>query len=148
MDSPALRKAVEVTNPLRTTFELRLGQSRAIYIALNALNNTAALRSKLNGAQLRLLSMTLRDYRNNGVGLPPAKRARFNAIINKLQQLSTNYTNNILDSTKVGKGRSSSSSCCFCDVNNAQHDSLVHPCYQLQQQLLTLSHLCRAVLAL
>jgi oligopeptidase A len=101
MDSPALRNAVQVTNPMRTAFELRLGQSKAIYDALNALNNTAALRSQLNDAQLRLLTMTLRDYRNSGVGLPPAQRARFNGIINKLQQLSTNYTNNVLDSTKV-----------------------------------------------
>jgi oligopeptidase A len=86
---------------MRTAFELRLGQSKPIYDALSAVNNTAALRSKLNDGQLRLLSMTLRDYRNNGVGLAPAQRARFNALINKLQQLSTNYTNNILDSTKV-----------------------------------------------
>lgn len=101
MDSPPFRAAVEVTNPMRTTFELRLGQSKAIYDALTALNNTAALRSQLSGAQLRLLDMTLRDYRNSGVGLPPAQRARFNSIIKTLQQLSTNYTNNILDSTKV-----------------------------------------------
>lgn len=103
MDSSPFRAAVEVTNPMRTTFELRLGQSKAIYDALTALNNTAALRSQLSGAQLRLLDMTLRDYRNSGVGLPPAQRARFNSIIKTLQQLSTNYTNNILDSTKAFK---------------------------------------------
>jgi oligopeptidase A len=101
MDSPALRTAVQVTNPMRTAFELRLSQSKPIYDALNAVNNTASLRSKLNEGQLRLLSMNLRDYRNSGVGLAPAQRARFNALVNKLQQLSTNYTNNILDSTKV-----------------------------------------------
>ncbi|KAF6262552.1 oligopeptidase A [Scenedesmus sp. NREL 46B-D3] len=101
MDSPALRAAVQVTNPIRTAFELRVGQSKAIYDALDALSNTAGLRSQLNDAQLRLLSSTLRDYRNNGVGLTQPQRARFNKIINKLQQLSTNYTNNILDSTKT-----------------------------------------------
>jgi hypothetical protein len=100
MDTPALRSAVQSTQPMRIAFELRLGQSKTIYDALNALNATA-LRSTLNDGQLRLLSMTLTDYRNSGVGLAPAQRARFNTIINQLQQLSTNYTNNVLDSTKV-----------------------------------------------
>eukprot|EP00882_Tetradesmus_deserticola_P011214 GHRQ01011864.1.p2 GENE.GHRQ01011864.1~~GHRQ01011864.1.p2 ORF type:complete len:139 (+),score=54.72 GHRQ01011864.1:948-1364(+) len=86
---------------MRTVFALRLGQSKAIYDALNALSSTAALRSRLNAAQQRLLSITLTDYRNNGVGLPPAERARMKTIAMKLQKLSTNYTNNVMDATKV-----------------------------------------------
>eukprot|EP00882_Tetradesmus_deserticola_P013581 GHRQ01014418.1.p1 GENE.GHRQ01014418.1~~GHRQ01014418.1.p1 ORF type:complete len:626 (+),score=219.37 GHRQ01014418.1:345-2222(+) len=88
---------------MRTLFALRLGQSKAIYDALNALSSTAALRSRLNAAQQRLLSITLTDYRNNGVGLPPAERARMKTIAMKLQKLSTNYTNNVMDATKAFK---------------------------------------------
>lgn len=101
MDSSALRKAVEAISPARVAFELRLGQSKAIYNALNALDTVPALNSKLSPRQQRLLKLTLRDYRNSGVGLDLEKRKRFNAIMDRLQKLSTNYNNNILDDTKV-----------------------------------------------
>lgn len=101
MNSDALRSVVEATAPQRVAFELRLGQSKPVYEAVKYLNNTPAVADQLSPEQRRLVLITLEDAMDSGVGLPPDKKKRFNEIVNILQKLTLNYSNNVLDATKV-----------------------------------------------
>lgn len=101
MDSPALRKAVEATQPERVAFELRFSQSKPIYNAITALRSNAAAYNKLNPVQQRIVNLTVKDFSTSGVGLDPEKRRQYNAVIDRLAKLNTNFSNNVMDSTAV-----------------------------------------------
>lgn len=47
--------------------------------------------SSLRGEEQRLLDRTMRDYRRNGFELPPDKRARVQALMNRLVELGTEF---------------------------------------------------------
>jgi oligopeptidase A len=100
-DGPALRDALDAAAPLRVKFELRLSQSAPLHTALRRLRRTPELWGSFNEAQRRVLSDTLRGLDNSGVALPPDQRRQFNAIADELSQLSSNYSENVLDATKV-----------------------------------------------
>lgn len=113
MDSPELRKSVEATQPERVTFELRFGQSKPIYDAVMHLRNTPELFNKLDAVQQRIVTTTVKDFQTSGVGLDPEKRKQYNAVIDRLAKLSTNFTNNVLDSTAVGSNRRQEAKGCW-----------------------------------
>lgn len=50
------------------------------------------------------MELELRDFVLGGVGLEGEAKERFNAIQQQLAQLSTKFSNNVLDATKVGPG--------------------------------------------
>ena len=53
-------------------------------------------------AQLRILESLLRDAAHSGVALEGEARDRFNEIAQELAQLSTDFSNRVLDATKAG----------------------------------------------
>ncbi|GBF90216.1 cytosolic oligopeptidase A-like protein [Raphidocelis subcapitata] len=97
-DTGDLRKAVTEVQPEVVAFELRLGQSRPLYEALQAIKDGEGW-AKLTRTQQRVVDLQLRDLVLGGVALSPKDRARFNAIQQELAQLVTTFGNNILDST-------------------------------------------------
>eukprot|EP00879_Flechtneria_rotunda_P006967 GHRR01007314.1.p1 GENE.GHRR01007314.1~~GHRR01007314.1.p1 ORF type:complete len:740 (+),score=194.22 GHRR01007314.1:275-2494(+) len=103
VDTPERRKAVDAITPSRVAFELHLGQSKPIYNAVKQLKDTSVIWQKLNPTQQRIVTITLKDYENSGVGLPEDKKKRFNAISDQLSQLTTNFSSNVLDSTMAFK---------------------------------------------
>jgi oligopeptidase A len=54
----------------------------------------------LNQTQRRVINLKIRDARLTGVGLSGEAKKRFNQITTELSQLGTNFSNNVLDSTK------------------------------------------------
>ncbi|CAM6094637.1 unnamed protein product [Calypogeia fissa] len=98
-DSPELRAAVEEVQPERVSFSLRLGQSKPIYEAFKAIRE-GYLWSQLNEAQQRIVEGELKEATLNGVGLDGEARTRFNEIQQELEQLSTKFSENVLDATK------------------------------------------------
>ena len=101
-DSEELRKAVEEIQPERVKLSLRLGQSKPLYEAFKALKNGPAWET-LSEAQRRIVEGELRDFVLGGVALEGADRERFNEIQQELSQLSTKFSNNLLDATKAYK---------------------------------------------
>ena len=79
-------------------FSLRQGQSRPIYDALEGLRAGDAW-SSLDAAQQRIAETLLRDMRHSGVGLADAERDRFNEIAQELAEISTSFSNHVLDAT-------------------------------------------------
>jgi hypothetical protein len=101
MSSDALRAAVEAVTPSLVNFRLRIGQSKPIYNALSTLKSSADLWQQLSPEEQRLVSRTLTEMAGNGVGLNAEKRAAFNEIKNKLEQLGNQFSNNVLDAKGV-----------------------------------------------
>jgi Neurolysin/Thimet oligopeptidase, N-terminal domain len=62
---------------------------------------------KLSEAQRRVVEIELRDFVLGGVALEGAARERYNAIQQELAQISTKFSNNVLDATKASTGLAS-----------------------------------------
>lgn len=98
-NSPALRLAYADAQPLVVEFFNRLGQSRAVYDTLQALQKGPEFPTFSQALQ-RTISLLVRDAWLQGVGLSDVDRTRFNAITQELAELSTRFTNNVLDATQ------------------------------------------------
>jgi oligopeptidase A len=99
-NSDALRTAHETVQGEVIAFGLRQAQSPAIHDGLQRLRGGPAF-AALDATQQRIVDCLLRDARHSGVGLEPAKRARFNEIQAELAQLGTRFNNHVLDATRA-----------------------------------------------
>ncbi len=99
-NSDALREAQQAVQGEVVAFGLRVGQSPAIFRALTALTESR-LWPTLESAQHRIVENLLREAKHAGVGLEGEARERFNALKAELAQLSTEFTNHVLDATKA-----------------------------------------------
>ena len=99
-NSPELRQAYEQVQPQIVQFISRLGQSRPLYEAFVALRASQQW-EQLNSAQQRIVESNLREAELAGVGLEGDTRERFNAIQLRLAELSTAFSNHVLDATKA-----------------------------------------------
>ena len=99
-NSPNMREAYAQTQPLVVKFHNRLGQSRPVYDALVALRENPEF-PDLSQALQRAITLLIRDAALQGVGLSPESRERFNAVSQELAELSTRFTNNVLDATQA-----------------------------------------------
>jgi oligopeptidase A len=99
-NSPELREAHEIVQPLVVQFINKLGQSQPIYNAFKALRSSKIWAS-LELAQQRIVEAAIRDAELSGVGLEGEGRERFNAIQMELAELSTKFSNHVLDATKA-----------------------------------------------
>ena len=99
-NSDALRKAHETVLGDMVAFGLKVQQSEAIYQGLKALRNGPTW-DQLQPAQQRAVDLKLRDAELSGVGLEDEYKHRFNQINRELSQLSTDFSNHVLDATKA-----------------------------------------------
>jgi oligopeptidase A len=98
-NSDALRKSHEAVQPSVIAFSQRLGQSQQLFKALNVLKKNDKEWNALDGAQRRIVMAYLRDMENSGVGLSENDRKIFNQLQLEVSELSTKFSNNVLDST-------------------------------------------------
>lgn len=99
-NSPELREAFETVQPQVIQFSSKISQSQPLYKAFKALHNSEEW-SNLEPAQKRIVEAAIRDAELSGVGLEGEKRERFNAIQLEIGELSTKFSNNVLDATKA-----------------------------------------------
>lgn len=99
-NSPELRQAYESMQPEVVKFWNRLSQSQPIYEGFKALRQSESW-STLDETQQRIVEAALRDAELSGVGLQGEAKERFNAIQLELAELSTRFSNNVLDATKA-----------------------------------------------
>jgi oligopeptidase A len=99
-NSPELRTAHEEVLPEVVMFSLRVGQSEPLYRVLKGIKEGPAW-SSLSAAQKRIVDHKILDAELSGIGLSSEKRERFNAIAQELSQLSTDFSNHVLDATKA-----------------------------------------------
>jgi oligopeptidase A len=99
-NSPELRQAYETVQPQVVEFISRLSQSKPVYEAFLCLRQGKSW-GQLDEAQQRIVEASLRDAQLAGVGLVGDKKDRFNAIQLELAEITTKFSNNILDATKA-----------------------------------------------
>lgn len=98
MESDTLRKAYNDTLPLITAYHTELSQNEKFFNAVSAIFNHAEF-TTLNLAQQKLIENDIRDLKLAGVNLPADKKARIAELQQKLSQLMTKFSENLLDAT-------------------------------------------------
>ncbi|MEL7420837.1 MAG: M3 family metallopeptidase [Cyanobacteria bacterium J06555_3] len=101
-NSPELREAYEKMQPEIVGFYNKLAQSKPLYEAFKEIKEGAEW-DKLEPAQKRIVESSIRDFELSGVGLEGEARDRFNQIQLESAELSTKFSNNVLDATKAFK---------------------------------------------
>ncbi|MFM8412359.1 MAG: M3 family metallopeptidase, partial [Alphaproteobacteria bacterium] len=99
-NSPELRKAHDEVQGEVVAFSMRMGQSKPLYRAFKALRDGAGFAS-LDPAQQRIVTSLVRDAELAGVGLEGERQERFNRIQAEMAEVSTRFSNNVLDATKA-----------------------------------------------
>ena len=99
-NSAELREAHKVVQPKVIEFFNRFSQSQPVYKAFKVIRASSDW-DKLEAAQQRIIEAAIRDAELSGVGLEGEAKEKFNAIQMELAELSTNFSNHILDATKA-----------------------------------------------
>ncbi|MBE7381491.1 MAG: M3 family metallopeptidase [Leptolyngbya sp. SIO1E4] len=99
-NSPELREAYETVQASLVQFANRLGQSKPLYDAFKQMRAGAQWET-LDPAQQRIVEAAIRDAELSGVGLEGEAKSRFNQIQQALAELSTKFSNHVLDATKA-----------------------------------------------
>jgi oligopeptidase A len=98
-NSDGLREAHSEMQPAVVQTTQKLSQSKAMYSAVEAIS--AGVDDELDEAQKRIVASSLQSMQLSGVGLEGEAKEQFNANQMKLAELSTMYSNNLLDATKA-----------------------------------------------
>lgn len=98
-NSEALRNAYSEALTLLTEYSTELGQHQGLYEAYQKLRDSDEF-EKLTQPQKKTIENTLRDFRLGGVALPEEERKRFKEIKQRLSELSTTFSNHVLDATQ------------------------------------------------
>ena len=98
-NSDELRTAVNRTLPKVVQFSLRYSQSRPIYEGLKALREGPDWQH-FESAQKRIIDKMMQDAVLSGIELEGEQRLRFNELSQRLSELATQFSNNVLDATK------------------------------------------------
>jgi oligopeptidase A len=100
MNSPALREVYNANLPKITQYYTELGQNQQLFEKYQALAVSAEFPG-LGRAQRKIIENEVRDFRLGGAELPPESKARFLAIRERLSQLSSRFSDNLLDATNA-----------------------------------------------
>ena len=98
VNSEDLRAVYNDCLPLLSEYSTRIGQNRQLFDAYQALADSAEF-GQLDSAQQKVINDTLRDFRLAGVALDEDKKARYGEIKKQLSELSSKYSDNVLDAT-------------------------------------------------
>eukprot|EP00457_Paulinella_chromatophora_P001458 gb/GEZN01001460.1/.p1 GENE.gb/GEZN01001460.1/~~gb/GEZN01001460.1/.p1 ORF type:complete len:927 (+),score=212.99 gb/GEZN01001460.1/:67-2847(+) len=99
-DAP-IREANENMQPEVIQFSSSVGQSKALYESLKGLQSNHLIWTAMDSTQHRIVDKSILGMELSGVGLAGRQQDKFNEITVKLAELSTKYSNNVLDATKA-----------------------------------------------
>lgn len=102
-NSDELRRAHDEIQPEVIKLYQSIGQSQPLYKALEAIRGRKSVWDTLDEAQQRIVESSLRQMVHSGVGLEGEKKEKFNKLKLEMSELSTKFSNNLLDSTKAFK---------------------------------------------
>lgn len=97
-NSPELREAYEACLPLLSQYSTWVGQHKPLYNAYKQLKDSNHFEN-LSKAQKKVINNALRDFELSGIGLADDEQKRYGEIVAKLSELSSQYSNNVLDAT-------------------------------------------------
>jgi oligopeptidase A len=98
-NSAAMREAYNECVPLLTAYTSELGQNAALSAAYaHVLRHEG---DHLDPTQIKLVENALRDFRLAGVDLPAERKARYREVMQRLAQLGTKFSENVLDAGRA-----------------------------------------------
>jgi oligopeptidase A len=99
-NSPELRKAYEACLPKLSEYWTEMGQNRDLFNAYDALTKGPEY-AGYDVAQKTILKHTVRDFRLSGIDLPADKQKRYGEIQMRLSELTSTFSNQLLDATQA-----------------------------------------------
>ncbi|WP_437879847.1 oligopeptidase A [Pseudomonas sp. LRF_L74] len=99
-NSAELRQAYEACLPKLSEYWTEMGQNKAMFEAYDALAVSPQAAS-FDVAQKTILEHALRDFRLSGIDLPPEQQKRYGEIQMKLSELTSKFSNQLLDATQA-----------------------------------------------
>ena len=100
MNSPDLREVYNANLPKITQYYTEISQHQGLFEKFKALRDSDEF-TKLTNAQRRVIENELRDFRLGGAELAPNEKARFMEIRERLSQISSRFSDNLLDATNA-----------------------------------------------
>ena len=98
VNSPELRDAYNAALPKVTQYWTELGQNQALFERYRAFSKMPEF-DNLTPARRKIIENELRDFRLGGAELPPERKARYSAVRERLAEISSRFSDNLLDST-------------------------------------------------
>lgn len=98
-NTDVMREAYNECVPLLTAYASELGQNVELHAAYAAVLEREGAR--LDSAQRKVVENALRDFRLAGVDLAPELKARYRDVVQRMAQLSTKFSENVLDAGKA-----------------------------------------------
>ncbi|SHI21448.1 oligopeptidase A [Ferrimonas marina] len=95
-----LRAAHDACLPLLSEYSTWLGQHKGLYQAYKALAQGEGY-GEQSPAQQKVIDNALRDFELSGIGLPEQEQQRYGEIVKRLSELSSQYSNQLLDATNA-----------------------------------------------
>ncbi|WP_455647986.1 oligopeptidase A [Lonepinella koalarum] len=97
-NSPELRDAYQACLPLLSKYGTWVGQHQGLYQAYLSLKNSPEF-ATYSTAQKKAIENSLRDFELSGISLPPEQQKRYGEIVARLSDLTSQFSNNVLDAT-------------------------------------------------
>ncbi len=98
VNSDELRDAYNACLPKLSQYWTEMGQNHDIYTAFNKLAESESF-SELLEAQQKVITNTLRDFRLSGIALNDTDKQRYAELQQKLSELTTKFSENVLDAS-------------------------------------------------
>ena len=98
VNNEALRNAYNACLPLLSEHSTKIGQNVALYEAYQQLFESPDFQS-YNSTQQKVVTDQLRDFKLAGVALPEEQKAEFKELKKKLSELTSQFSDNVLDAT-------------------------------------------------
>ncbi|MFN9388117.1 MAG: M3 family metallopeptidase [Betaproteobacteria bacterium] len=100
MNSPALREVYNGNLPRISQYGTEISQHEGLFRKYKALRASAGF-ATLGAARQRIVDNRLRDFRLGGAELPEERKQRFKALSERLAELSSRFSDNVLDATNA-----------------------------------------------
>lgn len=98
VNTDELRDAYNACLPKLSQYWTEMGQNQGLYEAFNQLQQSAEF-SGLEPAQQKVIENTLRDFRLSGIALKDEDKQRYAELQQKLSELTTKFSENVMDAT-------------------------------------------------
>jgi oligopeptidase A len=99
MNGEALREAYNACLPLLTAYHTELAQNERLCAAYQRVWDREA--ATLPADRRKVVEHALRDFRLAGVSLPPERKQRFGAVMERLASVQAKFDENVLDATNA-----------------------------------------------
>ncbi|MAR90498.1 MAG: oligopeptidase A [Pseudomonadota bacterium] len=100
MNNPQLRDAYNACLPKLSRYGTELGQHKGLYQAYKALKDSPQF-EQFTVAQKKVIDNALRDFHLSGIDLPAEQQQRYGEISQRLSELTSKFSENVLDCTNA-----------------------------------------------